>query len=315
MAHAILKYFPSNKNSCISPLGIDYLLEMLLEGAAGNTRTQLLHALQNKIPQSVVQYISARMFVNTTYFEKWTSGIDCVEQIDFKLPESIDTVNKWVRESTKGKISSLFNEIPDRLKAIIANTIYFKDVWQTPFEDTESRPFYLSNGSVVDVDTMNCEDYFMMSDDNTIICLPYKNCKAAMYIILDSTSDPLNWMAPMTLKNVCLYLPKFKIEGDYNINEILKQMGVTDIFTHNCDFSMFTNGEPNQLYVTDVKQKTYICVDENGTEAAAATGCLVADGFSYSKHVQFNANRPFTYLIAEDNCVLFVGRCVDPRDI
>ncbi|AOC55134.1 serpin-like protein [Lymphocystis disease virus 3] len=279
-----LNRLPKNNNSCMSPMGLDHLTDTLSAGTS-----------------AVKKYVSTRIFVSPMYFDFWKKSED-VRELDFSKRYALEIINDWVNDSTQGKITTIYDDIPSYTKAIIANAVYFKACWKTPFEDSFKQPFHLSDGSTVNVETMMCKGVFMVSEDLSVIKLPYKNSQAFMIISLTGTEDCLKLCT--TFKFVCLTLPKFTFQKEYDLTDAFK-----DVY-----LKAFTPNYNNELCVVNVKQKTYIKVDEEGTEAVAVTGLLVADCCTSTvpEHI-LKIDRPFYYFIVEKEDVLFVGKCVDPR--
>lgn len=308
-----MSFICDDVNSCISPLGLTEMLRMLMEGARNNTRSQILAALDNVYEKEQTEHknVTSAIFVDTSYFNHWTSN-RCIKRLDFHSGDAFKCINNWAKDATNGKIKNVF-ENDDSFRdtmCIFINAVYFKCFWKQPFEDTFTDIFHTLNEGDVDVSMMSCYGYFNVSDDGNVIELPYRDERTVMYVVLNGT----DWRKPLSVKHVNVYLPKFKIEAKYTLNDALCQMGVVDLFkAGKCDLTGFTNEEYNRLYASKMEQITYINVDELGTEAAAVTGCVCVDSCLPAPDVTFRADHPFRYYIVDENQdVMFAGRCVNP---
>ena len=253
----------------------------------------------------------------------------------FKL-ESLEQVNNYVSEHTNGKITDFLQSINGILFMII-NALYFKGSWEKKFDEslTTKRPFKNSNGTVM-VDTMyqEYEDGLYYEDEKVqMISLPYSynNLPYKMTIILPNEkkySSPMDYLNEEKINfheisskleyknNIHLYLPKFKYEFKIDVKSILTKLGMKLAFSENADFSNLVNGE---CFISGFFQKAYIDLNENGTEAAAATGTIVAGspGPMILDNIQLymNVNHNFIYMIesneikdSDNNNILpFVG--------
>ena len=259
--------------------------------------------------------------------------------IDVTEPEkSADKINDWVTEKTEDKIHNLVspkNITPDT-KLIITNAVYFKAEWLHPFEheSTREEDFNPFVGTPIKAQMMHQQAHFkyLTVDGSAFIELPYKGNQLSMIIILpekkgvaalkeaeNKLSANLDKFLSLIIDNsdkVNLTLPKFKIETPLLVlNEPLKKLGITDAFIYpKADFSGI-NGN-HELYIGLVAHKAMINVDEQGTEAAAATAGMMPSGAAYNpnKPKEFRADRPFLYLIRdnETGLILFIGKLLNP---
>jgi len=175
------------------------------------------------------------------------------------------------------------------------------------------------NGVEIEKEFMNKTNRFSYFEDDTmqIIKMPYKDFKTAMYIAIPKKDnlelDFDNAINNMSSKKVNVTIPKFKVEYSITLNDILKQMGIKKAFGGQAEFvKMFTTNSVDNFYISQVLQKTYIDVDENGTEAAAATAVILKATSARPQPeeiIDFVANKPFTYFIRDDESgeVLFLG--------
>ncbi len=260
-------------------------------------------------------------------------GGDATE-VDFNNPEeAADIINKWVENNTNGLIKDLI--LPDYLNImtvlILTNAIYFKGIWEVQFDpvNTTDRDFEISSSVSVKVPTMTLvdTDYFFNyteTDDLQILELQYSGDDLSMIILLpkdkdfSTVIDTVNedsfseWRESMVEKNVDIYLPKFKVETKYQLNEYLKQLGMVIPFTYSADFSGM-NGY-KELFISRVVHKAFIDVNEEGTEAAAATAVIMERLIIEPSRIVFDCNHPFMYLIQhkQTGTILFMGTITDP---
>ena len=219
---------------------------------------------------------------------------------------AVSLINSWVYKKTHGKISEIVDN--SDFSSVILNATYFKKKWEKPFakELTHKSVFYNVDGSTSAVGMMSNDDtYNYYSNENfEMVEIPYENNAASMYVFLPKKSINdfrLEWLE-MGISNkkekyLSLKLPRFKEETSLNLTEMFKSLGLK---------SIFDPGSLNGVQISDILHKTYIDVNEEGTEAAAVTGiitrCCLAP--------QFNINRPFIYVITESQTgkLLFAGK-------
>ena len=261
-------------------------------------------------------------------------GGDATE-VDYSNPvEAAAIINQWVENQTNGLIKDLItaDAISPLTALILTNAIYFKGIWETQFDpvNTTNRTFEVSAGTSIEAPTMNLvgtEDvfYYTETDDLQILELPYTGDNISMIILLPKNNDlsPVintiesdmfsEWIGSMVETNVDIYLPKFKVETSYSLSDYLIELGMNISFTSSADFSGITGGR--DLFISKVIHKAFIDVNEEGTEAAAATAVImeltVNDG---SSRIVFDCNHPFMYLIQhkQTGTILFMGSINDP---
>lgn len=260
-----------------------------------------------------------------------------LEYCDFKSePEAARVrINKWVETKTKEKIKDLIPSggINDMTRLVLTNAIYFKAEWNDQFtkEASAENNFYLNadKSNAIKATFMNKKFRINYYEDNYIqaIEIPYKNRGFSMLIILPSQSikisevekqlDYANYserISKLAYTNVQVSLPKFTIESSFDLSEQLINLGMPKSFSRDADFSGMT-GEPN-LMIDKVFHKTFIQVDEEGTEAAAATAVVMMEkSAAPSREIKvFNANRPFIFMIKEFNtgAIIFAGKVEKP---
>ncbi len=212
---------------------------------------------------------------------------------------------------------------------ILINAIYFNCVWEVEFDpkDTDEAPFYSGSGQLIDqVDMMQLESTFQVAftEEFSAVELPYKNKKFSMYLFLPAEGTPVNnliasldgdtwnsWLEAFSEReDFTVYLPKFKFEFERSLAGDLKKMGLEVAFTAEADFSGIS---PVDLLISDVIHKTYIDVNEEGTEAAAVTA-ITFDLTSAGPASSIRLDRPFLFAITENssNSILFIGKVSKP---
>jgi serpin B len=255
-----------------------------------------------------------------------------IAALDFNDPASVDIINNWVSEKTHDKIEKIINSIDPLTVMFLINAIYFKGTWQYEFdkENTEDDVFNLSGGGTVDCKMMKIRgrfDYYE-DDDVQIIDLPYGDGDFSMTIFLPKPGvdideftgalDESRWQNYLTSLNSdsgTLELPKFKLEYKLKMNDVLKALGMSIAFDpQQADFSRIN---PNvELYISKVLHKTFVQVDEEGTEAAAVT--VVAINFTSiggDEEFYMTVNHPFMFVIREHHSetILFIGKMIQPE--
>lgn len=273
-----------------------------------------------------IQFIPMFLQQNTHYFNAEISSHD------FSDTNTLAIINEWVSDNTDGKIPKILERIASNEVLFLINAVYFKGVWQNEFDPTQTKDgkFYLSSGDEKTVPMMSrTGNYEVFSSENfQAINLPYGEGKISMYVFLPSQKSDLNefldgintdsweeWLSDFRVRNVRLQIPKFKIEyGTKDLNDALTALGMGIAFdADNADFSRMAELERigGNLYITKVSHKTFIEVNEEGTEAAAATS--VGVGIK-SIPPPFIVNRPFFFAIRdnETKTVIFMGTMTEP---
>ena len=250
--------------------------------------------------------------------------------VAFSTQEGIDYVNGWVNEHTHGLIPQLYAmpQSPD-LALVLANSLYLKAAWAVPFwkELTTKENFYKEDGTVVQTDMMFVSDpAFRIAEVGSFKCvrIPYSNLfYMTVFMPADGYQLPEisynDWIQAIerfaeklyTDVGVNLKLPKYEIEGRYDLIPALKSLGMTDAFMPCCDFKAVCN---KNLPISAVYQLDKIKVDEEGTEAAAVTVIEETESVGPSKIVDFFVDKPFYFTIENlrTNTVLFMGKVTNP---
>jgi serpin B len=243
--------------------------------------------------------------------------------------ESRVTINDWVSDQTAGKIPDLIPQgiIDDLTRLVLTNAIYFNAGWLFPFEpqDTQDGPFHLLDGGEVTVPMMKQgqELSYAEGEGYQAVSLPYGMSGLSMVLLVPPAGQFGAFESSLSAErvdaivkglgrwSVTLSMPKFDFESSFDLGETLATMGMPDAFTELADFSGMTGSR--DLLIQAVVHKAFVSVDEEGTEAAAATA-VVMGPTSVPEHVDLTIDRPFIFLIRdyETGTVLFVGRVVNP---
>ena len=355
-----------NRSIVCSPLSITYVLSMVNDGATGTTEQELEQTLGfhkggiqavndycknliDNLPhvdEKVQLNIANAIFVNDKYQLRKQFQQDMAnyydakaEALDFSSPSTLDRINGWCDEKTRGMIPTILERVDPRTVSYLLNAIYFKAEWASMFEKNETREevFTTPDGETrVPLMHQNVYMNYLRNDQYAAVSIPYGNGQWMMTVMLPedgkTTDDVISSLAASGwstdfLKNplrearryaVDLKLPRFETAFDTDdaggLIELLKGMGIRRAFDGNSAEipNMCENGD---LYISMMKQKAKIKVNEEGSEAAAVTiaavnfTSAVADTQEPPK-ATFHANRPFVYVIHEQSSgvILFVGK-------
>ncbi|XP_008507434.1 serpin B3-like [Equus przewalskii] len=259
-----------------------------------------------------------------------------VESADFKnaAEENRKKINSWVESQTNGKIKDVFP--PHSLESailVLVNAVYFKGQWDEKFDKrrTVEEKFWLNKDTSKSVQMMKQKSFFNFTDledmQAKILEIPYKGKDLSMMLLLPNEVDGLQklegkltaeklieWTSSQNMreKEVDLYLPRFKVEESYNLEEVLMSMGMVDAFSTR-EANFLGIAESKGLVLTKVVHKSFVEVNEEGTEAAAATGGVVGIT-SLPIYESFHCDHPFLFFIKHNktNSILFLGRISSP---
>jgi serpin B len=263
--------------------------------------------------------------------ENYGAGIRLIDFIN-NSEGSRKEINQWVSDETEQKIKDLLAEgtITPQTRLVLTNVIYFKAEWLTQFEEerTKSDDFTLLDGNVIQVPMMTQSGNFayLQGDGFQAVSLPYKGNKLSMLILLpdqgsfDQIKNELNADQFSSILNnlqnaeVDLSMPKYKIESSFGLKDALSEMGMPDAFEPGLADLSGMDGTKD-LYISAIEHKAYIDVDENGTEAAAATAIVVGLTSMPVEVNKLKIDRPFMYFILdnESGSILFMGHVLDPN--
>lgn len=263
-----------------------------------------------------------------SFLETAQSAYDAeIRTLDFAQPTAPDTINNWVNTKTNGRIPNIVEQLSDNAVLYLLNAVYFKADWAAPFdkENTKQMPFSRDEGEPVQADMMTKygKTEYAENDLMQMVALPYADERLEFLAILPkaSISDLIKALTPDALREWSnrarkrdgeVAIPKFKIEYETELKNVLRSLGIEKAFDPDgADLSGIS--KEHRLYVERAKHKTFIQLDEKGTEAAGATGIEVGIT-SISEPFTFVADRPFVYAIrdVESGLLLFVGVMHDP---
>ncbi len=346
-------------NVFISPFSVSTVLQMVGNGAGGETKAEMQRVLKtaglpaetlNAAGKDLNQSLNSQTNVilnlanaiwyqegfhlkpgfvsdNQNFFAAKLAGVD------FAKPESAQTINDWADKSTRGKIKQVVQfPFPPLTRVILANAIYFKGKWDRPFDKqaTKDHAFNVQPGGMPkQVPTMWQSGRFnyQQGEGFQAVRLPYAGKRLQMYLFLpDTNSSPARLLAGMDHnmwrdkfvpgfrgREGTLAFPRFKLDYDVALNAPLKALGMRHAFD-DADFSAMAS-EP--LFISEVKQKSFVEVNEEGTEAAAVTGVhMTMLGVMHGPEKPFEmiVDRPFFFVIEDGitQSILFMGVIYDP---
>jgi serpin B len=297
------------------------------------TLLQILTNLDPKVTMEIANSVWCRLGIPflADFIERLEDFFAAlVSELDFSAPGAANTINNWVAESTHDKIEKIVDDpISDHLVMFLINAIYFKGDWTYQFDkkDTYDGEFNTLSGTKT-VPTMHLHQEldYVENEDFQAVSLPYGDGFFSMMVILPkpekdidsliSEMSPENWItwqSQLVSQEGYLYLPKFELEFEASLKEVLKAMGMEIAF--NEIEADFTGMSPlTDLFISDVKHKTYVKVDEEGTEAAAVTSVEVGIT-SMPEGFQMRVDRPFIFVIFDKHtdALLFMGKIVEPK--
>nr|MBN2277415.1 serpin family protein [candidate division Zixibacteria bacterium] len=254
-----------------------------------------------------------------------------IEPLDFDDPEAADIINRWVAEKTNDKIESIVTPpISPETILFLINAVYFKGTWTFRFdpEYTQEAPFYAYNGSEVSCQMMSqkCSLDVFLGDDFVMAEIPYNLGAFNMTVLLPNPGVDINefvgrincdnwksWQGQLSLNEVNLWMPRFQVETEYSLEKPLSDLGMGIAFLpYTADFSGITGNR--DIYISRVKHKGFIEVNEEGTEAAAVTSIEFGNTSDGPQMTIIRLNRPFVYIIHEVNsgAILFMGKLMEP---
>ncbi len=256
-----------------------------------------------------------------------------VSPLDFNDPASVGIINNWVAESTNDKITEIIDGIDASVMMFLINAVYFNGTWKFEFDEQNTQPetFYLANGTTKQVNMMQQEAslsyatndlfeavdlYYGSKNFSMVVLLPKEGLTPENIIEQMNAENWTNWMSSFSEKNIQLLLPKFKLEYEERLNNALIGLGMGAAFDPNgADFSKIN--PYYQFYIGFVKHKTFIDVNEEGTEAAAVTVVgieFTSVGDGDTPYI-FTVNRPFLFAIKERDtqAIIFLGKVMEPE--
>ncbi|MDX1636874.1 MAG: serpin family protein [Balneolaceae bacterium] len=348
------------KNHLISPLSIQMAYGMAMNGANGDTYTQIrdTFGFQDMSREEINESAKSLLELLVGFDENvtinvansiWYRDSFSVEQeflqtnetyygasvtpADFSDPATVGLINGWVAENTEGLIENIVTKIDPLMMMYLLNAVYFQGDWTYPFdpENTEKEPFRLAAGSSVEAEMMHLEEqenmYYKEGEDYRAVNLYYGDAGFAMTMVLPVEDisvtewlETVNWEKWQQVTsgfrevNLTLTMPKFEMKYEIDrFKQVLKALGIRDAFEPTAaDFSRI-NPDETDLHISDTRHKTFIKVDEKGTEAAAVTSVgIETTSEPQSREIRFD--RPYFYVIreVESGSVLFMGIMQNP---
>ena len=319
------------QNLIISPLSIFQILSLTTNGAKGQTQKEMVQALQgadldklNYVNYEILEIFQTFKTVEiaNAVMSKFTplkEFTEIAEKYCAPIEQliSVQQVNNWCSEKTHGKITKILDQLDASVQMILLNAVYFKGEWSNQFKEslTKKKTFYNLGTELKEVDTMNKLDHFSYFEDtkvqaiqlpftqdgmSALIILPRENVDINKYIAsLNTNENSLSdLISNLKYSKVNLELPKFKLEFSSSLKEALKDMGMTTAFNNDADLTGLR--EERNLKIDDVLHKTFLKVNESGTEAAAVTAVIVKVTSArpvQEKIYQMKVNRPFLFML------------------
>ena len=311
--------------------------EMDAEGM--NRANASLLAMLDKDSEDITLNVANSMWLNGRFhlqegFAASSQGYFNAELdvIDVAGEETVDKINGWVEDATEGKIKDMVAPPlnPD-LVIMLLNAIYFNADWKFEFDEkqTAAAPFYSENGKTVEKQFMQMETVldYMETDEFQAVALPYGEGDMSMNVFLPAEGTTLkdftesltsekweSWKTEFSEQPVSIQMPKFQLSYEVELNDVLKNLGMATAFQKGANFSKIIE-EDDPLWISLVKQKTFIEVDEKGTEAAAATEVDIITESAGPVAVSMVVDRPYYIAISDEQtgAILFMGAIHDPQ--
>lgn len=257
-----------------------------------------------------------------------------VQNVDFRKPETLEMINSWCDTKTHGKITKILDKLLAREKMVLLNAVYFKGKWERQFktESTQDDKFRLLSGERVPIKMMHQSGQFsyLKGQNFQALSLPYAEKKQSLYLFLPNdgvdlpgfcgaftTDNWKQWMTSFHSTRAIVSLPKFTVNFSTELSSALKVMGMEQAFAPaGANFSNMI-GSGYRAWISRVLQKTYMDVNEEGTEAAAVTAVVVATRRAVVAEpppVQFRVDHPFVLALTDNDTgeILFLGLILEP---
>lgn len=345
-------------NTVVSPFGIGVALSIACNGATGETRKAITEALctggmdlegLNRLYRSLISdlrqsdHAAQTELVNSLWLhsdKKFKADFQDrignyygaeTRSVDLRSPETIEKINRWVREKTAGKITEIADPSFLRSIFVIINAIYFRAPWHATFRPdmTKDKIFTLSNGAAATVSMMFCEGTWQYHEEEAFkaVCLPYKDKRVSMYVFLPKEGTNLpqfhelltrenwkKWLAGFRERRGNIGLPRFRQVFDIDLVSALGDIAMREA----CDPARARFDDmvstPGTVFLGTVKHKTFLEVNEQGTEAAAVTGLAAKEEIPLETSFTMIVNRPFFLAIRDGGTgtILFMASLFDP---
>jgi serpin B len=333
-----------DKNLLVSPISLTTNLQLLLAGTQGVARVELERALHvgeiknpvlvkgvkaltssfdtsegSKVEIANSIWLSPKLTIKPAFATLAKDGFGArATQLKALGAPGAAEINSWVNEKTKGRIPTLVSSLDALTRVVLVNAVTFDGKWKSPFikDHTSPRPFHGTKGTK-NTDTMSQSGQFAVGKSGNVrlIQIPYQGHTSMLIALPDMGGDPakaaqsFQRLPKLDPSRVELQLPKFTFRDEHQLNSSLQDLGISQVFQE-ADFSTISSN-PQLNHVSEVIQKTFVKVDEEGTEAAAATGVIISAKaiIVQPQAVQFHVDHPFAFAIRDDQTgtLLFIG--------
>jgi serpin B len=297
--------------------------------AVQNNKKIKLNTANSLWPQQDYKFLDEYLTLVKQYY-----GVS-ITPVDYKHAREAarELINNWVEDKTQHKIKNPIQRglLDPLTRLVLVNAIYFKGNWASQFESSQTRnaAFFLSPGKSVQTPMMSQKRQFRYAELESLqlLELPYVGSQLSMLVLLPkergglaqlesslSMEDLKRWKSRLHDTDVLVFLPKFKVTSQFRLDKTLMTMGMADAFSETKANFAGMDGKPNWLYISAVIHKTFVDVNEEGTEAAAATAVAIQARGIPAQPPTFRADHPFLFLIYENqtDSILFLGRIIDP---
>ncbi|XP_037536460.1 serine protease inhibitor A3M [Nematolebias whitei] len=339
------------KNVFFSPFCVSGILATLSIGAREETHQQIFNVLgfnnfqlsQTDVEEAFCRIVKSEQAQTITsgtavfvdnMFEPQPEFLDVLKQFSFvkvfsvdftKAIDSVNTLNKYVSDKTNGRINKLVDSLNSSTVLYLLNYIYYKGKWPIGFDPalTKLDEFNVDENNKVPVQMMKIEKHFYTFDEEIgtfVLHLPFSNSFSMLLLMPDNMTTLENIISPahvtewlnVTESRDCgIYIPKFSIKTSYTLNDVLKEMGMTDMFDH-ANLNGISKNERN--LTSEVVHRAALDVDEAGATAAAAAGRVAFDSACLKPALKFNS--PFILMMIIERrteCILFMGKISNPN--
>lgn len=344
-----------SENVFVSPTSVSMALAMAANGAAGETLEEMAALLtgegtslddlnrSNEALRASLETADVRLSIANSLWRRLGFPLRpgfvktnaefydaALEEIDFSKPGAASSINDWVRDETSGRIESIVDRISPETMLYILNAVYFKGLWTDPFDAERTRPlpFATADGRSIEHPMMTESGRYPYYEADGIqaISLPYGEGRMSMVVVLPSPDTSIEdfvrglgaeqwdrWVEGLRKREGEIVLPRFTIEYEEKLNDALAALGMVRAFDlEKADFSAMS---ALPLYVDEVRHKTFVEVNEEGTEAAAVTSVSMAlTAVAPSSRFRMVVDRPFVCAIrdGETGALVFLGVIADP---
>lgn len=299
-----------------------------LRKPGANTKLEIANGL---FGEQSIKFKPAFLSMNKTYFDAETTTLD------FKSPDAVKVINGWVSEKTHEKIPTIIDKVGEDAILYLINAIYFKGAWEHKFDKGKTKPadFNLADGGIRKVAMMNLsrDDFrYFESKEVQIISLPYRDGRLSLYILLPAKGTSVaafeasltkekweEYVSTLGKREGKLSMPRFKIEDKMTLKDPLSRMGMEVAFDPGrADFSEMADVQ-QRIYISQVFHKTFMEVNEEGTEAAAATAVemgVTSAMMNPPPPFDMTVDRPFMLALRDNqtDSILFMGHVASPPE-